>query len=148
MTPQQARVALQTAIVEASQASPATFGVQVANIAWDNVAFTPPKDEVWLRITIQHDLDNPKNISLGDAYARRYTYGGAVLAQIFTPRTDEGLRTSDERAWELAQLLQSKRFGSGNELLTQGAAVREIGNQEPEWWQTNVTVPFTYEHIS
>lgn len=146
MTPETAATKLFEAITAACNAN--TIGIPVARISWPNVSFQQPKGQVWARVTIRHDQDNPKSVSLGAPSEKRYTYGAALIVQVFQPTGTPAANVALQRAWEFVTVLQSKRYGTGRELLTQGAAVREADNLEAEWYQVNVTVPFTYEHIA
>lgn len=146
MTPKEASEFLYAAVVAACDAD--TITVPKDNVAWPNVSFRIPKNVVWARITLRHDQDNPKSQSLGDASGKRYTYGAALIIQVFQPASTPATDLAFEHAWEFVSVLQSKRFGTGKELLTFGAAVREAENLEAEWFQVNVTIPFQYEHIA
>lgn len=96
----------------------------------------------WARASVNHDTRF--NSSLGNAMGqRRYQADGRLVVQIFTP-LGEGLSSADSYAILLQDTFDSKSSPSGVEF----AAVKaeEIGPDGP-WFQTNVTIDFSYDEV-
>lgn len=120
---------------------------------WDDIAPTFPvvyQDEPtqkpatltpWCRVKLEHVTGRQRTLcgSVGDM---RFTREGILWIQVFSPM-GLGQFNSDAIIDGLLLVFERGRFDGGYFF---DVAVKEIG-PSGDWWQVNLTCPFTYDHI-
>lgn len=106
-------------------------------LAWDNVAFSIPKDDKpWIRVSVQNNISN--YVSVGSL--RQIRREGVVSIQVFTVENTETLTASrivDNIVDVFETHLANKvRFRSPN--------VQNIGISDG-WYQVNIAVSFYFD---
>jgi len=109
-------------------------------IAYDNLPFTPPSAEPWLRLAVRHAAGQQAGFGGG---TRRYRRSGVTLLQIFVPEGEgpsEAVQLGDSAVglFEGTVLSGNLRFGP--------VALREIG-VEDGWFQINVAADFSFDEV-
>jgi hypothetical protein len=109
-------------------------------VAYDNLPFTPPSADPWLRLAVLHAAGQQAGFG---AATRRYRRNGVALVQIFVPEGEgpsEAMQLGDAAVglFEGTVLSGGLRFGP--------VALREIGVADG-WFQVNVSADFTFDEV-
>lgn len=108
-------------------------------VAYPNLAFTPPENEPWVRVTVRHA--SGEQIGLGTSPCFRRT--GVAIVQVFVPEATAG-QPALALADQVVAALQAQQLAGGVQMLA--ARVDEVGPDQRGAWQVNVSVPFRYHH--
>lgn len=101
-------------------------------VAWDNVDFTPVKNEEWIRCT---NLPAP---SINNELGKSTINFGIFWIQVFTPRL-QGTGRAYELANYLDVLFSNIEF---NNIVCYASEVRRSGETAEEWFQLNVRINY------
>lgn len=111
-----------------------------ANYTFDDESFTPPSDELWVRLSVRHAPGGQE--TLGATGNRKFERRGRIIAQIFEP-VGSGRRDRDVQADELLGIFEG--------VSVTGTTVRFHGSSEPRelspdgrWSGLAVDVEFRY----
>ncbi len=108
------------------------------DVAWENVHFTPPQEDPWVRLTIREGEGFAAGFAGG---TNRYRHPGNVIVQVFAP-----VGTGDGKAREIADsvaaIFRGKRL-SGIRFFD-APYVQTVG-PDGDWFQVNVQLPFEYD---
>jgi len=108
------------------------------DIAWENVTFTPPNGEPWVRLTIR---EGEASLPAFGGGSNVYRHPGTVIVQVFTPDgTGDG--QAREIADSVADIFRGKRL-SGVRFFD-APYINTVGT-DGAWFQINVTMPFEYD---
>lgn len=111
-------------------------------VAYDDVSFSKPDAEPWVRLTIKHN--EGFQASVGDPGNNRHRREGIIVAQIFSPEGD-----ASKTARELADSAADIFIGAtDNGIHFYNTVAREAGNDGMGWYQINVTASFWYDRIA
>jgi hypothetical protein len=111
-------------------------------VAYDDVPFTIPQNETWVRFNISHA--DGYQASIGSPASNRFRREGLIVAQVFQP---QGQASKDAR--QKADLIVSAFLGVENSgIHYYDVQVREIGNDGAGYYQINVLIYFRYDHIA
>lgn len=111
-------------------------------VAWENLEFAPPNPpSAWVRLTIQ-DF-NGAQVSLGQPESRLYRSAGLATVQIFSPIDTGGsghheLVNAAIEAWRGADIAGIRLRDAG---------VRDVGESDQIWWQSNVRAAYEYDGL-
>lgn len=112
-------------------------------IAFPNAEFEPQSGVAWLRLSIISNGTN-RELMTGSRNSGE-NYSGSLEIQIFTPAgTGNGLAL--QLAGIMRGFLSEKSIptDSGGFITLFQTSVREIGNDEHGWYQTNVSTPYSH----
>ena len=109
-------------------------------VAYDNVAFTPPDDSEWVRLSIRNNLSSQITIgSSNQTYRRR----GIAFLQIFTPR-DGGPELSATLTDTAVNIFEGQKTGP---VVFESVNVNEVGNTDDGWFQVNVSASYRFDDV-
>lgn len=119
----------------------ATLWGATCPVAYSNVAFSPPADSEWARLTI---LDNTTDeIGIGQPGAQLHRFQGLIIVSVFSQ-----LNKGEKKARQLADLVfsifKSADFGS---VTTWAPSLTVIGESDG-YFQVNVTINFKRDEIT
>lgn len=128
-------------------ANPSGFGNLV--IMWDDSANDPPIPDPqvvtplpWARVNVKHTTG--RQTAIGKSGVKgRYTRGGFLIIQLFTPG-NKGLVSSDAIITMILAAFEGKTTSGG--LVFRNGRFQEVGQDGP-WHQTNIFVDFEYDDI-
>lgn len=127
----EARGAIYAALVAGIGGTPYTF---------DNEAFDPPTEAVWVRLAMRHT--GRAQDTLGPSGNRKFEATGNVIVQVFAP-LDTGAAGCDAVVETVRALFEGVTVSG---IFFYGAVVREIGPGD-DWYQINVEAAFTYNEV-
>lgn len=120
----------------------ATKWGNTTKVAYDDVPFTTPNGETWVRFHIKH-VDGYQ-ASIGSPSSNRQRREGIIFAQVFQP---QGQGSTDAR--KKADLIVGHFLNqSASGILFHDVHAKEIGNDGAGWYQINVLIKFYYDHIA
>ena len=110
-------------------------------VAYPNVEYTPTRDQSWVRVAVDHNLSSQQTLgSVGNRVFRRL---GLVFVQVFTEK-NEGQKSSDELVKAVLDIFEGKQLQG---IWFRDARVQEIGIDEDNWFQVNISIEFQYDTI-
>jgi len=111
------------------------------DIAWENVTFTPPDREPWVRFTIR---EGEASLPAFGGGSNVYRHPGVVIVQVFAPDgTGDG--TARQIADSIAAIYRGKRL-SGVRFFD--APYINVVGTDGAWFQINVYAPFEYDLLT
>ena len=134
MTYEEARNAIQGYFDANWSATPA------GTVAYDNLPFTPPSADPWLRLAVRHAAGMQAGFG---GSTRRYRRSGVTLLQIFVPE-GEGPSEAMQLGDAAVDLFEGKVLSGG--LRFGPVALREIG-VEDGWFEVSVTADFSFDEV-
>jgi hypothetical protein len=139
MTPLQATQIVYDAVRDAAAA-----GTIECAYAFEGERFAPVAGEPWIRISVR-DLPTTE-ATHGRIGHRVATRRAMVVVQVFAPNfADDGTAQALELAAVVQALYEGRSLpvGDADQINADPADVRRIG-ADGAWFQTNVTIPFSY----
>jgi len=107
-------------------------------IAYDNVAFDPPKDLPWVAIRI---FEEPtERITIGSRGVHRVR--GLVVVYMYTPK-ETGTATIRGYGDDIAAIYRDQQFSG---ITFESASIANVGDFE-QWYQVNVAIPFYWDGV-
>lgn len=101
-----------------------------------------PLSESWIRISMKHATGGQSSLTSG-RQGTRYTRGGILAAQCFTPVGD-GSKAADTLVQLVLDIFEGIATPSG--VWFRHGHPQEIG-QDDSWYQVNAILEFTYDQI-
>lgn len=119
----------------------ATLWGATTPVAYSNVAFKPPADAEWARLTI---LDNTTDeIGIGQPGAQLYRFQGLIVVSLFAP-LNKGEKRARQLADQVFQIFKAADFGS----VTSWAPYVTVVGESDGYFQVNVTTNFKRDEIT
>ncbi len=110
-------------------------------VAYSNVAFTPPPDTAWVRLSVLPGVAT--EIGLGDPGRQLHRFSGIVVIGIFAP-LNKGEKKARQLADKVVNIFKSADFSGVSTWSPYMTIVGESGG----YFQVNVTANFKRDEIT
>ena len=111
-------------------------------VAYDDVPFTIPNGQTWVRLNIAH-VDGYQ-ASIGSPNSNRFRRDGLITAQVFQPQGQGSIDARKKADMIVADFLNAETSG----IIYYDVQAREIGSDGAGWYQINVLIKFRYDVIA
>lgn len=110
----------------------------LTQIAYDNVPFTPPKDQSWVSLRIFED--DVRRVNIGNPGVHRVS--GTISISLYAPE-NTGTKEIRENADLLADIFRDKQFNG----ITCREASLSTGILKDGWYMMILSIPFYWDGV-
>lgn len=120
----------------------ATRWGNTTKVAYDDVDFTIPSGETWVRLNVK-TVDGYQ-ASIGAPTNNRQRREGIITVQVFSPQGQGSIDARKKADLVIGHFLNQEASG----IIFYDVHAREVGNDGAGWYQINVLIKFRYDHIA